>query len=125
MKIVGVTACTAGIAHTYIVKEKLEQAARKLGYTCRIETQGSIGIEEQLTPEDHLPTEEEAKVLHKTFSGSSLDVIILAIDVKISGENRFKGKPVVRMSTEKAMKNTGAMLQSIEEALTKKKNGGN
>ena len=71
MKIVGVTACTAGIAHTYIVKEKLEQAARKLGYTCRIETQGSI------------------------------------------------------MSTEKAMKNTGAMLQSIEEALTKKKNGGN
>ena len=44
MKIVGVTACTAGIAHTYIVKEKLEQAARKLGYTCRIETQGSIGI---------------------------------------------------------------------------------
>ena len=52
MKIVGVTACTAGIAHTYIVKEKLEQAARKLGYTCRIETQGSIGIEEQLTPEE-------------------------------------------------------------------------
>ena len=108
MKIVGVTACTAGIAHTYIVKEKLEQAARKLGYTCRIETQGSIGIE-QLTPEEI----QEA------------DVVILAIDVKISGENRFKGKPVVRMSTEKAMKNTGAMLQSIEEALTKKKNGGN
>ena len=75
--------------------------------TCRIETQGSIGIEEQLTPEEI----QEA------------DVVILAIDVKISGENRFKGKPVVRMSTEKAMKNTGAMLQSIEEALTKKKNG--
>ena len=93
----------------YILKEKLEQAARKLGYTCRIETQGSIGIEEQLTPEEI----QEA------------DVVILAIDVKISGENRFKGKPVVRMSTEKAMKNTGAMLQSIEEALTKKKNGGN
>ena len=97
MKIVGVTACTAGIAHTYIVKEKLEQAARKLGYTCRIETQGSIGIEEQLTPEE----------------------------IQEAEENRFKGKPVVRMSTEKAMKNTGAMLQSIEEALTKKKNGGN
>ena len=102
MNIVGVTACTAGIAHTYIVKEKLE-------YTCRIETQGSIGIEEQLTPGEI----------------EAADVIILAIDVKISGENRFKGKPVVRMSTEKAMKNTGALLQSIEEALTKKKNGGN
>ena len=51
-------------------------------------------------------------------------MVILAIDAKISGENRFKGKPVVRMSTEKAMKNTGALLQSIEEALAKKKNGG-
>ena len=81
----------------------------KAGYTCRIETQGSIGIEEQLTPGEI----------------EAADVIILAIDVKISGENRFKGKPVVRMSTEKAMKNTGALLQSIEEALTKKKNGGN
>ena len=59
------------------------------------------------------------------WNRGTADVIILAIDVKISGENRFKGKPVVRMSTEKAMKNTGALLQSIEEALTKKKNGGN
>lgn len=88
---------------------KAGAGSTEAGYTCRIETQGSIGIEEQLTPEEI----QEA------------DVVILAIDVKISGENRFKGKPVVRMSTEKAMKNTGAMLQSIEEALTKKKNGGN
>ncbi|WP_313184719.1 PTS fructose transporter subunit IIB [Lacrimispora sp.] len=107
MNIIGVTACTAGIAHTYIVKEKLELSARKLGYSCRIETQGSIGIETPLTPEEI----------------RDADVVILAIDVKISGESRFKDKPVVRMSTEKAMNNTAALLQSIEQALKKKKGG--
>ena len=52
MNIVGVSACSAGIAHTYIVQEKLEQAAKAMGHTCKIETQGSIGVENQLTPEE-------------------------------------------------------------------------
>ena len=52
MKIVGVTACTAGIAHTYIVAEKLENAAKEAGHDVKIETQGTIGIQNQLTPED-------------------------------------------------------------------------
>lgn len=107
MKIVGVTACIAGIAHTYIVKEKLEMSAKKLGFPCRIETQGSIGIEDELRPEEI----------------RDADVVILAVDVKISGENRFKGKPVVRMSTEKAMKNTVSLLQNIEAAFNKTKEG--
>ena len=107
MNIVGVTACTAGIAHTYIVKEKLEQAAEKLGFSCRIETQGSIGVEDELTPEEI----------------KNADVVIVAIDVKISGESRFKGKPVVRMSTEKVMKNTVSLLQNIEAAYQKTKKG--
>ena len=44
MNIVGVSACSAGIAHTYIVQEKLEQAAKAMGHTCKIETQGSIPV---------------------------------------------------------------------------------
>ena len=40
MKIVGITACTAGIAHTYLVREKLVNAARELGHEIKIETQG-------------------------------------------------------------------------------------
>ena len=52
MKIVGVTACTAGIAHTYLEKEKLVKAARDLGHEIKIETQGSIGTECELTAED-------------------------------------------------------------------------
>ena len=49
MNIVGVSACSAGIAHTYIVKEKLEKIAKLMGHTCKIETQGSIGVEDELT----------------------------------------------------------------------------
>ena len=67
MKIVGVAACTVGIAHTYIAQEKLENAAKKkAGYEMHIETQGTIGIENELTPEQI----------------KEADFVILAIDVK-------------------------------------------
>ncbi|MDY4640501.1 MAG: PTS fructose transporter subunit IIB, partial [Erysipelotrichaceae bacterium] len=49
MKIVGVTACTAGIAHTYIVAEKIQKAAEEAGHTCKIETQGTIGVQNELS----------------------------------------------------------------------------
>lgn len=49
MNIVGVTACTVGIAHTYIAQKKIETAAKKAGHNVKIETQGTIGIENQLT----------------------------------------------------------------------------
>ena len=52
MKIVGVAACTSGIAHTYIAKQKLEKAAKALGHTVHIETQGTIGTEDELTMEE-------------------------------------------------------------------------
>ena len=52
MKIIGITACTAGIAHTYIVAEKIQQAATEAGHECKIETQGTIGAQNEWTPED-------------------------------------------------------------------------
>ena len=52
MKILAITACTAGIAHTYIAKEKIENAAKELGDEIKVETQGSIGVETELTPEE-------------------------------------------------------------------------
>ena len=52
MKIVGITACTAGIAHTYIVAEKIQNAAEAAGHQCKIETQGTIGAQNKLTAED-------------------------------------------------------------------------
>ena len=63
MKIVGVTACTAGIAHTYLVKEKLVKAARDLGHEIKIETQGSIGTECELT-DGQVPTDISYEQVH-------------------------------------------------------------
>ena len=104
MKIVGITACPTGIAHTYITKKKILEAAENCGYPCRIETQGTIGVEDKLTSEEI----------------ADADVVLLAVDVKISGEERFKGKPVVRCRTEDVMRNTEGFLKKIETALAEK-----
>ena len=101
MNIVCITACPTGIAHTYITKEKLEAAARARGHGCRIETQGSIGAENELTPEEI----------------KAADVVILAVDVKISGEDRFKGKPTVKVPTETVMQNAGGLIEAVEKKL--------
>ena len=52
MKIVGVSACTVGIAHTYMAQQKLEDAAKAAGDEVKIETQGTIGVENELTAQD-------------------------------------------------------------------------
>ena len=101
MKIVGIAACTAGIAHTYMAREKLMSAAEKLGHTARIETQETIGIENELTAREI----------------AEADVVILAVDVKVSGEGRFKGKTVVRVGTAAAIKNPLELLVKIEKAI--------
>lgn len=104
MRIVGVSACSAGIAHTYIVQEKLEQAAKAMGHVCKIETQGSIGVENELTAQEI----------------AQADAVVLAVDIKVSGMDRFKGKPVVKVSTELATKNPVGILKSLEKALAAK-----
>ena len=48
MKVVAVTACPTGIAHTYMAQEAIEKECRKRGYEVKVETQGSMGIENEL-----------------------------------------------------------------------------
>lgn len=105
MNIVSVCACTVGIAHTYIAAEKLEQAAQKSGHKINVETQGTIGIENELTKED----------IRKA------DVVLLAIDVKISNKERFEGKKVIEIPTDLAIKSPNKLMEKIEE-ITKAKN---
>ncbi|MFC3932869.1 PTS fructose transporter subunit IIB [Streptococcus dentapri] len=102
MKIVGVAACTVGIAHTYIAQEKLEAAAKKAGYDVKIETQGTIGIENELSGQDI----------------AEADIVILAIDVKISGEDRFQGKKIVKVPTEVAIKSPNKLIAKLAEVAT-------
>ena len=99
MKIVGVCACTVGIAHTYIAQEKLEKAAKKAGFEAKFETQGSIGKENALTPEEI----------------AAADLVILAIDVKIADNERFEGKKVVQISTDVAIKSPNKLMEKAKQ----------
>ncbi|EMF0128317.1 PTS fructose transporter subunit IIB [Enterococcus hirae] len=101
MKIVGVAACTVGIAHTYIAQEKLENAAKKAGREMHVETQGTIGIENELTPEQI----------------KEADLVILAVDVKISGRERFEGKRIIQVPTEIAVKSPNKLIEKAQEVL--------
>ena len=88
MKIVGVCACVAGIAHTYLAKEKLINAASKRGHEIKVETQGVIGIENELT-------EKEIKEIKGTKNNCSEEYLQLFFIVTVCF-------PLVLPSKEKA-----------------------
>lgn len=101
MKIVGVCACTVGIAHTYIAQEKLEQAAKKAGFEAKFETQGSIGRENELT-------EQEIK---------DADIVILAVDIQLGDMNRFEGKKIMKVPTDVAIKAPNKLMAKAKEVV--------
>jgi PTS system fructose-specific IIB component len=101
MKIVGIAACTSGIAHTYIAKEKLIKAAQALGHEIHIETQGTIGTEDELSQADI----------------DAADIVIIAADIKVGGKERFKGKKVVEVPTSLVIKAPKGLINKIEEQL--------
>ncbi|QIB27623.1 PTS fructose-like transporter subunit IIB [Caloranaerobacter azorensis] len=95
MKVIAVTACPSGVAHTYMAAEALEKAAKQEGIEIKVETQGSIGIENELTQEDIM----------------SADVVILTKDMGIKNEERFKGKTIVRVGVSDAIKKAPALMK--------------
>lgn len=76
MRIVAVCACTVGIAHTYMAKAALEEECAKRGIECKVEAQGGLGIENELTAEDV----------------AAADAVVLSVDVGVEGEDRFEAK---------------------------------
>ncbi|MCO5533467.1 fructose-specific PTS transporter subunit EIIC, partial [Enterococcus faecium] len=98
--LVGVTACTAGIAHTYMSAQSLRDAAAKKGIEMKVQTDGSSGTENMLTPEEI-----------KRAKG-----VIIAADRGID-LSRFNGKKVVKTSTKKGINEPDKL---IEEVLNKK-----
>ena len=103
MKLLAVTACPSGVAHTYMAAEALEQAAKKLDVEIKIETQGSIGRENIITANDV----------------SVCDAIILTNDMPIIDENRFTGKPILRIGVSQAIKQSDAIISGIIKKLKK------
>jgi len=92
-KILAVTACPTGIAHTYMAAEKLNDRAKELGITLKVETNGSSGVKNRLT--DAEITEAEA--------------IIVAADTKVDMA-RFDGKHVIQTAVGKAIYETDDLL---------------
>lgn len=92
-RIVAVTACTTGIAHTFMAADALSQAATDAGIEFAVEPQGSSGS----TP---LTAEQIA----------SADAVIFATDVGVKDQSRFAGKPVVRSGVKRAINEPGTML---------------
>lgn len=100
-KIVAVTACPSGVAHTYMAAEALESAAKAKGWQVKVETQGSIGLENELSVDDV----------------AAADVVILTKDIGIKFEERFQGKTVVRVNISDAVKRAEAIMSKIEAHL--------
>lgn len=96
--LVGITSCPTGIAHTFMAAEALKQGAAKLGHEIKVETQGSVGAKNQLTPEEI----------------DRSDAVVIAADTHVDLA-RFGHKPVYETSTKQAIHN-GANV--IETALT-------
>jgi PTS system fructose-specific IIB component/fructose-specific PTS system IIB-like component len=97
MKIVAVTACPTGIAHTYMAAEQLEKTARKLGHSIKVETQGAMGIENELAQEDI----------------DQADVAILATDIALERPERFDRIRKVEVPVQAALKNPDAIFQRL------------
>jgi len=98
MHIVAVTACPTGIAHTYMAAERLETVAKELGHTIKVETQGAIGIENELTLADI----------------AKADVVILATDIAIEKASRFQGIRKVEVPVQQVLKDAKAILDRIK-----------
>ena len=76
-RIVAVTACPTGVAHTFMSAEALETMAKQLGHQIRVETQGSVGAQNALTADEI----------------AAADLVFLATDIEVDMA-RFDGKPV-------------------------------
>ena len=100
MKIVAVTACPTGIAHTYMAAARLEKVAKTLGHDIKVETQGAMGIENKLTETDI----------------RQASIAILAVDIEIENRERFNGVKVIQVPLQEALKNAEGIFKKIQQS---------
>lgn len=105
-KIVAVTSCPTGIAHTFMAAEGVQRGAEALGYSAKVETQGSVGSQNTLTAADI----------------AAADLVIIAADTKVD-LSRFAGKPIYETTTKAAIHDGQAVVKAALEQATVKTNG--
>lgn len=96
MKLLAVTSCPNGIAHTYMAAENLQKTADKLGVQMKIETQGGIGVENELTEQDI----------------READGIIIVAD-RVVNKDRFVGKKLLVVGVQDGIRKPGELIQKI------------
>lgn len=100
-RIVAVTACPTGVAHTFMAAEAIETEAKKRGWWVKVETRGSVGAGNAITPEEV----------------AQADLVIVAADIEVDLA-KFAGKPMYRTSTGLALKKT---VQELDKAVAEAK----
>lgn len=93
MRLVAITSCPTGIAHTFMAAEGLTAAAQALGHLIKVETQGSVGAQNSLTAEEI----------------AAADVVIIAADTQVD-LTRFQGKRVYQTGTKPAINDGKALI---------------
>ncbi|MFA1238141.1 PTS fructose transporter subunit IIBC [Serratia odorifera] len=96
-RVVAITACPTGVAHTFMAAEAIESEAKKRGWWVKVETRGSVGAGNAITPEEV----------------AAADLVIVAADIEVDLD-KFAGKPMYRTSTGLALKKTA---QELDKAL--------
>lgn len=104
MKLLAITSCPVGIAHTYIAAEKLNKMAKKMGVDIKVETQGSTGAENVITEQDI----------------KEADGIIIAADKAVSLE-RFEGMAMIECPIARAIKEPDVLIQMFLDGKVEKK----
>ncbi|MEU5053570.1 fructose-specific PTS transporter subunit EIIC [Streptomyces sp. NPDC021096] len=107
LKLLAVTACPTGIAHTYMAAEKLQQAAEALGHDIKVETQGSIGAENVLTDNDV----------------GEADGVIVAADKDVD-LGRFAGKRVLSVGVAEGIHHPEQLIERVRDAPVHEPGGG-
>lgn len=87
LKIVAITSCPTGVAHTFMAAEALEQGAAEAGHQIKVETQGSVGAQNALTPEEI----------------AAADIVVIAADTQVN-KDRFNGKRLYSTGTKAAIR---------------------
>ncbi|MEN0615367.1 fructose PTS transporter subunit IIB [Klebsiella indica] len=106
MKIVGVTSCIAGLAHTPMAAKSLEKEGALLGHQVKIEQQGAMGIMNKITAEEI----------------NAADFVLIAADRTIEEEERFSGKIIIRVKIGQCVSHASDVISKCVSAVDARRN---
>ncbi|WP_459177304.1 PTS fructose-like transporter subunit IIB [Ewingella americana] len=102
IKLVAVTACISGVAHTYMAAERLEKLCAQEKWSLKVETQGALGVENRLSAEDI----------------AQADVVLLIADIMLEEAERFAHQRGVEVSIHGFLSGSGRVISAVRKVAT-------